>query len=102
MGVLQDHELLRMLATLVRGPSFTLAVASCFRGVALHIVALAISTTSSRAAARTAQPQQWRVRAALEAAALVRLLDVTPQALRCHLLGRTWSAGHGCQRYLSC
>ena len=74
-----------MLATLLRGPSFTLAVTSCFRGVALHIAALAIATTSSRTAARTAEPQQWRVRAALEAVALIRLLDITPQALRWHL-----------------
>ena len=73
-----------MLATLLRGPNFTLAVTSCFRSVALHIVALAIATTSSRSAARTAEPQQWRVRAALEAVALIRLLDITPQALRWH------------------
>ena len=79
---LQDQELLRMLATLLRGPNFTLSVTSCFRGAALHIVALAIATTSSRTAARTAEPQQWRVRAALEAVALIRLLEITPQALR--------------------
>ncbi len=79
---LQDHELLRLLATLLRGPNFTLAVTSCFQGVALQIVALAIATSSSRSAARTAEPQQWRVRAALEAVALIRLLDITLQALR--------------------
>ena len=95
-GVLQDHELLRMLATLLRGPSFTLAVTSCFRGVILHILALATSTSSSKAAARTAQPQQWRVRAALEAVAFVRLLDITPQTLRCHPHGcKLWRPGHG-------
>ena len=73
-----------MLATLLRGPSFTLAIASCFRGVALHITALAVATASSRIAGRTAEPQQLRVRAALEAVALIRLLDITPQALRWH------------------
>jgi hypothetical protein len=86
-----------MLATLLRGPSFTLAVASSFRVVALHIVALAIATTSSRIAAKATEPQQWRVRAALEAVALVRLLDTTPQALRCgmgaHLLGHPTKLG---------
>ena len=82
----QDQELLRVLATLLRGPSFTLAVVSCFRAVALHIVALAISTTSSRVGANAAEPQQGRFRAALEAVALVRLLDITPQAQRCRTL----------------
>ena len=67
-----------LLANLARGPSFTLAVAGCFRGVVLHIV-LAMAGSDPTPPAEQL-PGLARMRAALKAVALIRMLDITPHA----------------------
>ena len=74
---------MELLAQLARKPSFTLAVAGCFRGVILHIVAAMTGPEDSGRPAGAEERRLHRIRAALVGTALIRMLDITPHARRC-------------------
>ena len=80
-ALLQDHEILGLLSSLARAPSYTLAVAGGFRGVVLHIVS-AMADTEPRSHLAADLGVVARTREALNGAALLRMLDITPHAQR--------------------
>lgn len=74
-----------LLSKLARAPSYTLAVAGGFRGVVLHIVS-AMAGRELSTQLGVDDEDMARTRAALNGAALLRMLDITPHAQRWAIL----------------